>query len=117
MINPKKVPPPFPEREKTGNHKKVEKPIVLQYMLISEEQRAKCFFGCYNDPILKWINYYDKYLDLKHAKQQLEKMLRSHSWMKDRLTKERLWRLYDKATDTEYTIAISEDNIVTIEEK
>ncbi len=85
-------------------------------MLISEEQRAKYFFGCYNDPILKWINYYDKFIDLKHAKEQIEKQLRSHSWMKDRLMKERLWRLYDKTTNTEYTIAI-ENKTVTIEEK
>lgn len=94
--------------------KKADKPWILQRMWESDADYKKYYFGTPLDVAPReWEDSFDKYMSPKHARQQIEKQLRTHFHGRFRIG--RSWRIVNKTTGEIYKIDFS-DGKVAIEE-
>lgn len=101
----------FPkEKPVIRSSKKIERPWIMEYKWLSEESFRK------NQPWIRrynadWITHYDKYTDIEHALQMLNKELRSYKWVAQQW-RDRSSRLYNKKTGEILPLIVQDNKIV-----
>jgi hypothetical protein len=108
--NEKDIKKNFPkERPVIRSNRKVLKPWIMQYKWFSVEFAKKNSFS--RNPSLDWITHYDKYKDLEHALQMLNKELRSYVWVRQKWN-DRANRLYNKNTGEILSLVVQDNKVI-----
>lgn len=105
------------ESKKIKSHrKKADKPWILQRKWESIADYEKYYFGAPQSNIIidEWEDSFDKYMSPKHARQQIEKQLRTHFHGRFRVG--RGWRIINKTTNEIFNIDFSDGKVAIIEE-
>lgn len=107
------------EKQESGRirsvRKKADKPWVLQRKWQSQADFKKYHFNPVGDFTSEWEDAFDKYMSPKHARQQIEKQLRTH--FHARFRNGRDWRIINKTTTQSLLIEFVDGKVIIDETK